>query len=94
MIEPILDNLLLKAIDDNEVSKSGIYRPESSKEKPSIGQILDVGPKVESNYTYHETNGKDVFKKAVYKKWQATEVKYDGETYILVAEKDVLAVIK
>lgn len=84
MIEPILDNLLLEPIDTEEVSKSGILRPETSKEKPAIGKILALGIKVSVKYKGN----------AIYKKWQATEVKVDGKTYILVAEKDVMGVIK
>lgn len=88
MIEPILDNLLLEPLDVEEVNKSGILRPETAKEKPAIGKILAVGPDVKSS---PKARG---FTKAIYKKWQATEIKVDGKTYILVAEKDVLGVIK
>lgn len=84
MIEPILDNLLLEPLEHEDLSTSGIYRPESSKEEPAIGKILAIGPKVESKYKG----------RAVYKKWQANKVKYEGKTYILISEKDVLGVIK
>lgn len=84
MIEPVLDNLLLEPMEAESVSKSGIIRPETAKEKPEIGKLLSVGPKCEGKYKGH----------IVYKKWMANEIKYEGKTYILVAEKDVLGVIK
>jgi len=85
MIEPILDNLLLESIE-TKANESGIIRPETAKEKPEIGLLLAHGPKCEVSYS---TKGK-----VVYKKWAANEIKYEGKTYILVAEKDVLGVIK
>lgn len=84
MIEPILDNLLLEPIEADSVSKSGIIRPETGKEKPETGKILGVGPKCEGKYKGS----------VIYKKWMGNEIKYEGKTYVLVAEKDVLGVIK
>lgn len=81
MITPVLDNLLLEPMDE-PVTKSGIIRPETN-EKPEIGKLISVGPKVEGKYKGN----------IVYKKWLANEVKVEGRTYILVAEKDVLGVI-
>lgn len=84
MIKPILDNILLEPLEE-KVNDYGIVRPENVTEKPSIGKILAVGPKVET---------KEIKKNmmAVYKKWLGNEVKRNGKTYILVAEKDVLGV--
>lgn len=81
MIEPVLDNLLLEPLDD-PITKSGIIRPETN-EKPDIGKLLSVGPKVEGKYRG----------KIIYKKWLANEVKVEGKIYFLVAEKDILGVI-
>jgi len=95
MIEPILDNLLLEPI--NETETSGIFRPETAKEKPEIGRILAIGKECKTEYfsKYTSANKKFISTwKAIYKKWMATEVKVDGKKYILVAEKDVLGVIK
>lgn len=84
MIKPILDNLLLEPLDAEEVNSSGLYRPETSQEKPSIGKILAVGPECKTLYRG----------KAVYKKWLGNSIKFEEKEYILVAEKDVLGVIK
>ena len=86
MIEPLADNILLEPLGAEQMSASGLVRPETAKEKPETGLVIAVGSSVKGDIKKST--------KAIYKKWLATEVKHEGKTYVLVAEKDVLGVIK
>jgi len=92
-IKPLLDRILIKSLESEETTKSGIVLPGSAKEKPQMAQIVEVGPG-------GLVDGKEVsmtLKKGqtvIYSKYAGTEVKYDGEEFIIVRQSDVLAVVE
>ena len=92
-IKPLLDNILVKPLEAEEKTASGIVLPDSAKEKPQMGQVMAVGP------GHRTPEGKvlpvnlKVGQKVIYKKWGGNEVKVGGEEWILVEEKDILAVL-
>ncbi len=92
-IKPLLDRVLIKSLESEETTKSGIVLPGSAKEKPQMAEIVEVGPG-------GVVDGKDVvmtLKKGqtvIYSKYAGTEVKYDGEEFIIVRQSDVLAVVE
>ncbi|MEX1307330.1 MAG: co-chaperone GroES [Eubacteriales bacterium] len=92
-IKPLLDRVLIKGLESEETTKSGIVLPGSAQEKPQMAEIVEVGPG-------GVVDGKDItmtLKKGqtvIYSKYAGTEVKYDGEEYIIVRQSDVLAVVE
>ena len=69
--------------------KSGIVLPGSAKEQPQLAEVLAVGPGTEENKMEVAEGDRVIFSK-----YAGTEVKYDGEEYLIVSQKDILAVVK
>lgn len=92
-VKPLFDNVLIKPLEEETKTPSGILLPETAKEKPQIGQIMAVGPGGVND------DGKKVpmvvktGQKVMYKKWGGNEVKVNGEEWLLVEQKDILAII-
>jgi chaperonin GroES len=93
MIKPLLDRVVLKLIEAEETTKSGILLASSSKEKPHIARVVAVGPggTVDGKEVKMQLNVGD---KVIFSKYAGTEVKYEGEDYIIVRQDDVLAVVE
>jgi chaperonin GroES len=93
---PLGDRVIVQPItDDEKESKSGIIIPETvSKEKPERGKVIAVGPgKKDEDGKMTPMNVK-VGDKVLFSKYSPDEIKIDGETYLLVREDSILAVIK
>lgn len=91
-IKPLADRVVIKALPLEEKTKSGIIMPDTAKEKPQEGEIVAVGPgKMEKG----ERIALDVKvgDRVIYSKYAGTEVKYDGEEYLILKESDILAVV-
>ena len=90
---PLGDRVVLKQLVAEETTKSGIVIPGQSKEKPQQAEVLAVGPG-------GTVDGKEVKmqvkegQKVIYSKYAGTEVKLDGEEYIIVRQNDILAVVE
>lgn len=93
MIKPLLDRVVLKLIEAEETTKSGILLASSSKEKPHIARVVAVGPggTVDGKEVKMQLNVGD---KVIFSKYVGTEVKYEEEDYIIVRQDDVLAVVE
>ncbi len=92
-IRPLQDRVLVKRQQQQEVSSGGILIPSIAQEKPSEGEVLAVGPgKVRADGTLREPEVKagDV---VMFGKYSGTEISVDGETYVLMREDDVLAIV-
>jgi chaperonin GroES len=93
MLKPLFDNILIEPLEKEEVTKSGLYIPDTAKEKPSQGRVVAVGPGDKSD-------GKSVVMPVkigdtvVYKKWGGHEVKVDGKELLLVEAKDIMAIVE
>jgi len=92
-IKPTFDNVLIKPLEAEEKTVSGIILPDSAKEKPQMGEIVAAGEGKVEDGKLVPTSVK-VGQKVMYKKWGGNEVKINGEELILVEEKDILAVIE
>lgn len=91
-IKPLADRVVIKALPMEEKTKSGIIMPDTAKEKPQEGEVVAVGPgKMEKG----ERIALDVKvgDRVIYSKYAGTEVKYDGEEYLILKESDILAVV-
>lgn len=104
-IQPLFDNVLVKPLQQEDRLPSGIVLPDSAKEKPQIGQVMAVGPGVAGNCACDDHGKKGgsccgspmvvkVGQKVMYKKWGGNEVKVNGEEWMIVEQKDILAVVE
>ena len=90
MIKPLSDRVLIKMIEGEETTKSGIILSAGAKEKPQIAEVLEVGPggKVDGEIIEMQVKKGD---KVIVSKYSGTEIKYEGEDYIIVRQNDILA---
>ncbi|PWK09638.1 co-chaperone GroES [Tumebacillus permanentifrigoris] len=93
MIKPIGDRVVIKVVEREEKTASGLFLPDTAKEKPQEGEIIAVGSgKVVGNAVVPlELNTGD---RVIYSKYAGTEVKYDGVEYLILKEADVLAIVE
>ncbi len=93
-IKPLGDRVLIKALEREEKTKSGIVLPDTAKEKPQEGRVLAVGSgKMLENGPKVALEVK-VGQKVIFSKYAGTEVKVDGEEMMILNERDVLAVVE
>lgn len=92
-IKPLCDRVVLKPVEAEETTKSGIILTASAKEKPEIAQVVAVGPggKVDGNDVEMFVKVGD---KVITAKYAGTEVKVDGEEYSIVRQSDILAIVE
>ena len=92
MLKPLSDRVILKMTEAEKKTESGIYLPENAKEKPSIAEVIAVGPGKK------DEDGKLIAMpvkkgdKVVINKYAGTEIKYEDEEYIIVKAEDILAI--
>jgi chaperonin GroES len=92
-LKPLEDRVVLKQQEAEEKTQSGIILPDSAKEKPQAAVVVAVGPgKIEDGHKV-EMQVKEG-DKVIYSKYSGTEVKYDDEEYIIVAQKDIIAIVE
>jgi len=93
-IKPLGDRVLIKALEREEKTKSGIVLPDTAKEKPQEGRVLAIGSgKLLENGTKVPLEVK-VGQKVIFSKYAGTEVKVDGEEMMILNERDVLAIVE
>ncbi len=94
-LRPLADRVLIKPVEREEMTKSGIVLPDTAKEKPQEGIIEAVG-----NGRYNERTGErikldvQVGDRVMYAKYAGSEVKIDDVDYLILSEKDILAVVQ
>ena len=92
-IKPLADRVVVKAIEEQEVSKSGIIIPDTAKEKPMEGEIIEIGSgrlSDDGKLVSLEVKKGD---KVLYGKYSGTEISIDGDEYLIMRESDIFAVI-
>lgn len=92
-IQPLFDNVLIKPLESEEVTASGIVLPDSVKEKPQMGEVMAVGPGGSDEKGNPTKLVVKVGQKVMYKKWGGNEVKVDGKEWMIVEQKDILAIV-
>lgn len=93
-ITPLFDNVLVKPLEAEEKLPSGIVLPDSAKEKPQMGEIMAVGPGSKDEKGNTVAMVVKVGDKVMYKKWGGNEVKVNGQEWMIVEQKDILAIVK
>ena len=94
-LKPLHDHMIVKAISDEQATKAGIILPDTiDKERPEKGEIIAVGPGKTLDNGKLAPMSVVVGNKVIFKKYAPDEVKLEGETYLIIAESDVLAIIE
>ena len=94
MIKPLSDRVLIKMKESEEKTKSGIILASSAKEKPQVAEVIEVGPgKITADGKKEEMYVKKG-DKIIISQYAGTEVKYDGEEYLIVKQEDILAIVE
>jgi len=93
MIKPLSDKVLIKMVAAEETTKSGIILSSSAQEKPQIAEVIAVGPGINCDGEKVEMQVK-AGDKVITSKYSGTEVKYQGEEYIIVKQSDILAIVE
>jgi chaperonin GroES len=92
-ITPLFDNVLIKPSEAESKTASGILLPKSAKEKPQLGTVMAVGPGTTNDHGQLVKMQVNVGQKVMYKKWGGNEVKIGSEEWLLVEQKDILAIV-
>ena len=92
-LKPLADRIVVKTLDAQEKTKSGLVLPDTAKEKPQEGKVIAVGPGRlldEGTVKSLEVKNGD---RVLYGKYSGTEVSIQGEDYLILREEDVLAIV-
>ena len=92
-LKPLADRVIVKLVEAEETTKGGIILTTAAKEKPLMAEVVAVGPGgiVDGKEVQMQVK---VGEKVIYSKYAGTEVKLDGEEYIVVKQSDILAIVK
>ena len=92
-LKPLADRVVIKMVEAEETTKSGIILTGAAKEKPQMAEVISVGPggNVEGKDIVMHVKAGD---KVITSKYSGTEVKVDGEEYTIVRQSDILAVVE
>ena len=92
-IKPLEDRLVVKPLEAEQTTASGLVIPDTAKEKPQEGEVVATGPgRIDDNGNRVPLDV-SVGDKVIYSKYGGTEVKYAGEEYLILSARDVLAVV-
>lgn len=92
-IKPLGDRVLIKRLEAEEKTKSGIVLPGTAKEQPQMAEVIAVGPGgvVDGKEVKMEVKSGD---KVIFSKYAGTDIKVDGQEYMLLSQKDILAIVQ
>jgi chaperonin GroES len=93
-IRPLNDRVLVKRLAEEEMTKGGIIIPDSAKEKPAEGEIVAVGSGKLNDKGERVAVDLKVGEKVLFSKYGGTDVKIDGEDYLIMREDDILGVVE
>ena len=93
MLKPLLDRVIVKMIEEEECTKSGIIIGSSSKEKSHIAEVISVGPGKVINGKTEEVFAR-CGDKVIINKYSGTEINHEGEEYIVLKQEDILAIVE
>ena len=93
-LKPLADRVIVEPLEKDEVTSSGIYLPETAKEKPQEGRVLAIGPGRTDDSGKRTDMEVAVDDKVIFAKYSGTEVKIDDKKLLILSEKDILAIVK
>ena len=92
-ITPLEDRIVVKSLEAEQTTASGLVIPDTAKEKPQEGEVLAIGPGRIDDKGNRVPLDVAVGDKVIYSKYGGTEVKYGGDDYLILSARDVLAVV-
>lgn len=93
MLKPLGDRVVIRVLEQEEKTASGIFLPDTAKEKPSQCEVVAVGPGKLQDDGKRVALDVKVGDKIIFSKYAGTEVKFEGTKYLIVSERDILAII-
>lgn len=93
-LKPLHDNVVVKPMSADEVTKSGIVLPETSKERPERGEVVAIGPGKRMENGEVAPMGVKIGDKVMFKKYSPDEIKIDNQELLLLSENDILAILE
>ena len=91
---PLQDRVLIRRIEEEEKTRGGIIIPDTAKEKPMEGEVIAAGPgSRDDDGKLHPLDVK-VGDRVLFGKWSGTEIKIDGEDYVVAKESDIMGVVE
>jgi len=91
---PLQDRVLIRRIEEEEKTRGGIIIPDTAKEKPMEGEVIAAGPgSRDDDGKLHPVDVK-VGDRVLFGKWSGTEIKIDGEDYVVAKESDIMGVVE
>lgn len=93
-LKPLNDRVLVKRLEGEEVTKGGIIIPDSAKEKPMKGEVIAAGPGKLADDGKRTKMAVEKGDKVLFNKYAGTEMKIDGEEFLVMREDDILAIIE
>ncbi len=91
-VKPLADRVVVRALEETEQMRGGLYIPDTAKEKPQQGEVIAVGPGKFDDKGNRVPMDVKVGDKVLYGKYSGTEVTLDNEQYLILREADVLAI--
>ncbi len=92
-LKPLADRVIIKKLEAEDKTAGGIVLPDTAKEKPQQGEILAVGPGKFDEKSARQPMEVKVGDKVLFAKYSGTEVKIEGIEYLILAERDILAIV-
>lgn len=92
-VKPLGDRVFVKVSEAEEKTAGGIILPDNAKEKPQVGEIVSVGSGKLNDKGERQPMEVQVGNKVLYSKYAGTDIKLGGDDYVLLSEKDILAVV-
>lgn len=92
-IQPLEDRILVKSLEAETTTASGLVIPDTAKEKPQEGEVLAVGPGRMTDKGVRVAMDIKVGDRVIYSKYGGTEIKHGGQEYLILSARDVLAIV-
>lgn len=92
-VKPLGDRVFVKVSASEEKTAGGLYLPDTAKEKPQVGEVVALGPGKRNDDGSRQDPEIKVGDKVLYSKYAGTDVKLGTEEYVLLSEKDILAIV-
>ena len=92
-VKPLGDRIFIKVSASDEKTAGGILLPDTAQEKPQVGEVVQVGPGKHNDDGTSQTPEVSIGDKVLYSKYAGTDIKLGGDEFVLLSEKDILAVV-